>query len=325
MGITHLSGLEVAGVPTMGVAGVPGLYTGNWWFVNETTGSDGNTGASDNPFKTLNQALTMAQANNNDVVAFEGTIHLTSTLVWNKNQVHLIGMCAPLMKGKRARISVSGSTAFTPMVSVTASGCHFNRFGTFYGFNSSTNNVQPWADTGGRNCYDLVEFLGFGDGTATTGTANKTTSRSLTLNTSTGETTFRNCVFGEDTESRGAANYNIEIAGGAPRLTFENCDIYGLIAAGGTGGGFLLIGAAGIDRYVNFKNCRFISDTKSSGSTLTQAFNLNASIGGLVMLDQCTMVGVTHIETAPTNQVFLTNAAPSIAADAGIATNNHSS
>jgi len=324
MGITHLSGLEVAGVPIITSGGAP-LYTGNWWFVNESTGSDGNTGASDNPFKTLGQAISVAQANNNDVVAFEGTIHLTSTLTWNKNQVHLIGMCAPLMRGKRARISVSGTTAFSPMVSVTGSGCNFRNFGTFYGFNSASNNAIPWQDTGGRNSYDVVEFLGFGDGTASTGTANLTAARSFVLNTSTGETTFRKCVFGVDTVARGAANFNVEILGGAPRITFEDCDFEALLASGGTGGSFLKIGAAGIDRYVNFKNCRFLSDVKSTGSTMTQAFNISGTAGGLIMMDQCTTVGATHLETTPTNIIFVNNSAPSTVADVGIAVNNHSS
>lgn len=324
MAVTNLSQLTLNTGPVLPASGSP-IYTGNWFFVNESTGSDGNTGAADQPFKTLTFALSKCKANNNDVVAFMGTIHLTSTLAWSVDQVHLIGMDAPLMRGKRARISVSGSTAFSPLVSVTAAGCNFRNFGTFYGFNSASNNALAWQDTGGRNSYDLVEFMGFGDATASTGTAAIVGARSFKFNTSTGETTFRSCVFGVDTISRTAANYNLEIAGGAPRITFENCDFEAYIGSGGTGGGFLTIGASGIDRYLNFKNCRFINDIKSSGSTLTQAFNLNAAIGGLVMLDQCTMVGVTHIETSPTNQVFVNNAAPSITADCGIAVNNHSS
>ena len=37
MGTTHLSGLEVAGVPTQGVSGAP-LFTGNWFFVDAING-----------------------------------------------------------------------------------------------------------------------------------------------------------------------------------------------------------------------------------------------------------------------------------------------
>lgn len=308
MGMTNLNALILDTGPVL-----PGsyLYTGNWWFVNETTGSDGNDGSAATPFKTLSQALTKASANNNDVVAFIGTIHLTSTLVWSKNQVHLVGMCDPLRRGKRARISSSGSTAFTPLVSVTASGCHMTNFGTFYGFNSASNNATCWSDTGGRNCYDRVEFMGFGDGTATTGTANKTGSRAFVLNTSTGETTWRDCVFGVDTIQRNATNYTVELAGGAPRLSFENCDFESDLGSSGTGSSHILIGSAGIDRYAIFNRCRFLSDTKSSGSAMAQAFNVSGSAGGLVLLDQCTMgVGVTKIETSASGSICINMGAP---------------
>lgn len=323
MGISHFDQITLSTGPVL--PGGPVLYTGSYYFVNEASGNDGNTGAADNPFQTLGAALNAATANQNDVICFQGTLHLTSTVVWNKAQVHLIGMDAPLRRGKRARISVTGATAFAPLVNVTASGCEFRNFGTFYGFNSASNNTMPWIEAGGRNCYDNVEFLGFGDGTATTGTSNKTTSRALLVTGSTGENTFRQCTFGVDTVSRGAANYTLEIAGGSPRNYFVDCDFEMFLAAGGTGGGHLLIGAAGIDRYCLFENCRFHNSVKSSGSTLTQLANLNAAIGGAVLMNQCTGYGYTHIETTPTSQIYLDNAAPSIAADVGIATLNHSS
>jgi hypothetical protein len=327
MGITHLSGLQVAGVPTMGISTNGPLYTGNYWFVNETTGSDGNTGTSpQDAFATLSAAHTAATASNNDVVIFEGTIHLTATLTWSKNQVHLIGSNAPTKRGKRSRISVSGTTAFEPLVNVTAQGCNFKNFGTFYAFNlSATNNTICWQDLGGRNAYDLVEFLGFGDGTATTGTANVAGARALVFNNNTGESTFRDCVFGVDTATRNGTNYTIEIAGGAPRLTFQNCDFEAYLGSSGAASAHILIGADGIDRYLNFVGCRFLNAIKSGATAMTQLMSINGAIGGLIMLDQCTGIGYTHIETTPSNQVYVSNAAPSTAADVGIATNNHSS
>lgn len=288
----------------MGVGGAP-FYTGNWFFVNETTGSDGAEGSPEAPFKTLARALAKCQANNNDVVAFEGTIHLTSSLAWNKNQVHLIGMCDPLQRGKRARISVSGTTGFNMLVNVTASGCHFRNFGTFYGWTNTSSALLAWSDTGGRNCYELVEFMGFGDGTVSTGSSNLTGSRAFKLNTSTGETTFRSCVFGVDTVTRNATNSTVEIAGGAPRITFENCDFEAYLGSSGAASTHVLIGAAGIDRYVNFKNCRFLNSTKSAATAMTQCFSVNSAAGGFVMLDQCTGFGFTHWETSASGCVVL--------------------
>ncbi len=320
MGITNLDQLYLQGVPVIPGSTSAGLFTGNWYFVNETTGGDGNPGTFDQPLATLSAALAKCNANNNDVVAFSGTIHLTSTLVWNKANVSLIGLCASIKRGKRARISVSGSTAFSPMVSVTAAGCTFSNFGTFYGFNSASNNITPWQDTGGRNAYNLVEFMGFGDSTVTTGTANKTTSRAFIFNNSVGESTFRSCVFGVDTVVRNAANYTLEIAGGAPRLTFYDCDFEADIGASGTASSHVLIGSAGIDRYVDFINCRFLNSIKSGASAMTQAFNVSGSAGGFVFLDQCTIVGITKPETTASNSIYINNSA--VSATAGIAINN---
>lgn len=305
---TAFDSLLVGGVPTMGINGAP-LYTGNWWFVNETTGSDGNTGAANSPFKTLSWAQTKAVANNNDVVAFSGTIHQTSTLVWAKNQVHLIGMDAPLQTGKRARISVSGTTAFNKLVQVTASGCQFANFGTFYGFNSASNNAICWSDEGGRNSYDLVEFLGFGDGTASTGTSNITAARALSFNNNTGESVFRRCQFGVDTVVRNAANFTVEILGNAPRLQFENCNFVSDLGSSGTGSSHIKIATAGIDRWLNFVGCRF--NSFAGGSTMAQILNITSDAGGTVLLDQCTFDGAaTAWQTSPTTNVVMNMLAP---------------
>lgn len=317
---TNLSALAVAGVPTMGVGGLL-PYTGNYYFVNESTGSDGNTGAADNPFKTLSQAHTVATAGNNDVVFITGTIHQTATLAWSKNNTHLVGLCAPLKRGKRARISVSGTTAFTPMVDVTATGCLFYNFGTFYGFNSASNNAICWTEEGGRNNYNLVEFLGFGDGTASTGTANIVGARAVLVK-GVGEDTFRDCVFGVDTQTRNATNYTVEFQNAVPRIYFEDCDWEALIGASGTASSHLY-GAASecIDRYVKFNRCTFNNAIKSTATAMAQCINLAASAGGYFDLKNCNSIGITKWETTASNQVYLDMSAPSASAG-GYAVNN---
>lgn len=303
-------GITSFGVPIVGGSLPP--FTGNYFWVNETTGSDGNTGAADNPFKTLTQALSQCQANNNDVVLFTGTIHLTSTLAWNKNQVHLVGLDAPLKRGKRARISSSGATAFAPLVDVTGSGCWFQTFGTFYGFNSASNNTICWKEEGGRNCYDLVEFLGFGDGTASTGTANITGARALLVSGNTGENTFRSCVLGVDTTTRNATNATLEFTGGSPRNYFIGCDFE--MSAGSSGAAASHVytaGAAAIDRYAKFENCTFNNAIGSGATTINQVFSLAASAGGYFDLSQCRWIGATHLETTASNQIYIDMSAPS--------------
>ena len=82
------------GMPLFGIAGVP-PFTGNFFWVDETNGSDGNTGGPQDPFKTLTQALASCQANNNDVVFMTGSVHTATTIAWNLNKTHLIGLGAP--------------------------------------------------------------------------------------------------------------------------------------------------------------------------------------------------------------------------------------
>lgn len=67
MGITHLSGLEVSGVPTLGMSGIPAT-NGNVLFVSSTQGSDGNTGAADNPLATIAAAQSKATADHGDII-----------------------------------------------------------------------------------------------------------------------------------------------------------------------------------------------------------------------------------------------------------------
>lgn len=317
-------GITSLGIPTFGPGGLL-PFIGNYIFVQERSssviayGQYAGLGTASDPYNTLEQALAAAVSGNNDVIFLIGTVHATATIAWSKNNVHLIGLCDPIKRGKRARISVTGTTAYGPLVDVTGNGCWFANFGTFFGF-ATTGSTTPicWQDTGGRNSYDNVEFMGFGDATASTGTANQTGARAFKLNTSTGETTWRNCVFGVDTLQRGAANYTVEIAGGAPRCTFESCDFEADLAAGGTGGAHLLIGSAGIDRYLNIRDCVFGNSIKSSGSTMTQCMSLSASSGGVVLLKDSTGYGFTNWETSASG-VLYGNMPAATASDSGFA------
>lgn len=314
------NGVSSFGVPILGPGGLL-PFTGNYWFVEETQtiGASAGEGSFDQPFNSLSQALSAATPNNNDVIFLTGTVHQTTALLWNKGQTHLIGLCNGVKRGKRARISSSGTTPFSNLVNVSQPGCLFANFGTFYGF-PTTGATSPiaWLDTGGRNAYDNVEFLGFGDATVTTGTANQTAARAFKLSGTTGETTLRGCVFGVDTVQRGAVNYTVEISGGAPRVTLEDCDFEADLAAGGAGGSHLLIASGGIDRYLDIVRANFWAATKSGGTAMTQALNVSASAGGIVQIRDSTGFGFTHWETSASGSVVINMPAPT-AHDGGIA------
>jgi hypothetical protein len=297
-----------------------GPGSGPTYYVNQTIGSDvkGNDGFNPySPLKTLDRALELedlaldreglASVGRNAVVAFWGTQSRTSTLAWALPGTHLVGLCAPLRRGKRARISVTGSTGFNKLVAVTGAGCEFSNFGTLYGWADTSAALLAWSDEIGRSSYDNVEFMGFGDNTASTGSANLTGSRALKFTGANGESTWKNCVFGVDTTDRNATNYTVEIAGAAARLTFEDCVWEARLGASGGSSSHLLIGASGIDRYVDIVRGRFHN---FSTTAMSQVLNISASAGGTVLLDQSTFAGGTAWQTSPGANVVMNMTIP---------------
>lgn len=340
MGITHLSGLEVAGVPTMGMSGLP-LTSGNVYFVDYVNGSDGNSGAADQPLQTLYGAHNKMTAGQNDVAVIVGDGSTTATqrlslanaqainpaatagtLVWSKNACHIVGMCSPTMVSQRARIapptgtytqSTFGSGNF---VTVSASGCIFANFSVFNGFSTGGNNQIAWTDSGGRNYYSNVMFGGAAD----TASAQSTSSRSLLISGG-GEHTFDGCEFGLDTVTRTVANATLQFSGGTARNTFRNCNFVFQTSAATTLG-VIVAAAAGMDRWQKFDNCSFINNVQSTSTTMDALATLPASAGGLLLMKNCTMVGITEFGTDATSrgQIYVDGAAPT-AGTSGIAVN----
>jgi hypothetical protein len=299
VGITNFSGLEVAGVPTIGTGGLL-PFTGNYYFVNEATGADGNSGAADAPLATLARAQALATANNNDVVFVTGTIHTASTIAWAKDKVHLIGLTAP-SGNDRARISSTGTTVFTPMVNVTAQGCIIANIGTFYGYVDAVTQIC-WAEAGGRNYYKNVQFLGGGNATG----AAQAGMRSLTV-AGSGENVFDGCTIGLDTVVRATnANASLEFLSGTPRNKFYGCTFQ--MDSSLAGNLHFTVGSGGIDRYVLFQDCTFFNAINSGATTISVAATVNASAGGSVLLKNCTSVGATVYAT--TGPIYVDGAVP---------------
>lgn len=279
------------GMPLYGMAGILPPMTGNVFFVNEASGSDGNTGGPQDPFATLTQALAKCTNNNNDIVYLMGTVHVTATVAWNLSKTHLIGLAPNLNSEARARISQTGSTVFTPLVNVTGSECIFRNIGSFHGFVDLTNQIC-WAEAGGRNEYTNCAFLGMGNAT---GGASQTGSRSLTISTN-GENTFTDCVVGLDTVTRSTTNATLELLAGTPRNVFRRCLFPALTSSAGAL--HVTVGSGGMDRWCLFDDCKFINCVESGGTAMSAAMIANASAGGAILLTPTTIsLGATAIAT----------------------------
>jgi len=300
------------GMPLYGIQGTLPPFSGNSFWVDETNGSDGNTGGPQDPLKTLTQALALCTSNNNDVVYLVGTVHVTATVAWNKNRTHLIGLGPTLDSEARARISQTGSTVFTPLVNVTGAECIFSNIGAFHGFVDLTAQIC-WAEAGQRNQYFHCAFLGMGNAT---GGASQTGSRSLTVGGvgGNGESTFINCIIGLDTITRSAANASLEIINGSPRNVFRNC-IFPCLSSSASAL-LITVGASGMDRWALFDKCSFLNCVETGGTTLSAAIIANASAGGAVCIQDCFSLGSTAVAT--TGPVYITGNVP-VATTSGIA------
>lgn len=341
MSLTNFpNGVSSFGVPVLGsIAGVP--FTGNYWFVDPANGADGNDGTTELPLATLYEAHRRCIDGNNDTVVLigngqsSGTARLSlalaqsitpaataGTLVWSKNATNLVGVCAPTRIGQRARLapptgtytaSTFGSATF---VSVTGSGCTFANLDVFSGFSTGSTTAVNWNDSGGRNAYLNVNFQGLADA-ASAGAAG---ARTLKVS-GTGEHLFQNCVLGLDTVTRTAANATIEFSAGTTRSVFENC-IFPFMTSASTPLGIIVAAAAGSDRFQLFDRCTFINAVGSTSTTMAGLATLAASMGGVLVMKDCTLVGITEFGTDATSrgQIFVDGGTVT-AATSGIAVN----
>ena len=341
MGITHLSGLEVAGVPTMGIGGAP-FFTGNWYFVDALHGSDGNIGSADSPFATIYRGYQAAADNNNDVIVVVGSgttsgtqrmsaalaasvdpTATTGTITWAKNACHLVGMTAPTQVNSRARFAPPTGTYTAAtfgnagnMFNVTGQGCLFANFSLFNGFSTGAAAQIAWKEAGGRNYYHNVDFGGMGDAAS----AADAGSRSIKIS-GNGENTFITCNFGLDTVSRGAANATVEFSGGVARNVFRDCT-FPFETSASTPLGIIVSAASGIDRWQLFDRCLFLNNVQSGSTTMSGLSTLPASAGGMIMMKDCTLIGITEFGTDATSrgQIYVDGGAPT-AATSGIGVN----
>ena len=282
------------GMPLFGVAGVP-PFTGNYFWVDETNGSDGNTGGPQDPFKTLKQAHASCLANNNDVVFLTGSSHTAVSIAWSKNKTHLIGLSPP-SQNSRARIAITDTTvttAVTPLVNMTAAGCIFQNIEVYNGVNANSAQVAILV-AGGQSYFKNCNFLGDQQLTAAAHAGNRS------LSVASDENLFENCTIGGDTVLRATGNnatmdlvVNPTSGLGAARNVFRSCVFQAF--SSNTSNLQVSIGAGAMDRYVLFDNCVFTNFIAGGGVAMTAAISANASAGGLVLVNNGFVVAGTKV------------------------------
>lgn len=250
-------------------------------------GDDGNRGQTpQTAVKTLSRALALAEADKNDVVllydggasASDTSTRLTSTLTWNKDLVHLIGISSNPISQRCRITSTSGGSAVTPMLNVTANGCKFANFQVFGG--NTTGDLVPVQVTGDRNTFYNVHFAGMGDATLAS-TANAC---SLKIDGG-GENFFDRCVIGLDTISRdGDAKGELWLDGGGARNWFHKC-FFNSYISDTDHFHVTLEDTTAIDRVLVFEDCMFFSKSTNKAVTQASIFSIPAGISqGAILL-----------------------------------------
>jgi len=272
-------------------------------------GSDGAEGNQINAsLKTLTEAYSRCVSGRGDVVYLlnnglsTGTARLASLLTWAKNNTHLVGLCAPSQLSQRARISHSATAGigFPLLFKVAAAGCTFQNLQWFQGYAVDEDQTCLELTSAAQRCvFSNCHIAGMGAALPAARAG------SMTLKLGGAENVFQGCTIGLDTESRTAANSEVVVTVGL-RNIFRDC-LFPTFA-GNAGHLFLSAANGTIDRWLLMQRCIFINAIQSTATAMTSALSVGSAMGGMVILDGCSLYGATYWVGADTAKVMLIGA-----------------
>lgn len=318
MPLTHFPhGISSFGMPIMGGAGslplmggrIAGTGDQKVYFVDPANASgDGGTGLSpEQALNTVSAAEDKCRDLSGDTIYLlndgntSGTSREDSTITWDKDNVHLIGLCAPTVN-QRSRISPSAATtAVTPQLTVSGNGNIFHNI-SFVEANTTAADSTGISVTGLRNYFSYISILNMlgsgGDDAAT-----RAGSECLLL-TGAEENTFYHCYIGADTTARSAANANVRFASASARNLFESC-IFAMSATAATPYFCDANTANALDRWTEFRDCTFVNAVSSSGTELSTAFVVSATANGMFMVTGSTsLFGAAEWDAGNSGNVY---------------------
>lgn len=312
--MTDLSSLRIAGVPIFGGDGMLPLMGGNIaatgeqknYFVDPGNASgDGGTGlVPSSALNTVSAAETKCRDKSGDTVYLlndgntSGTSREDSTITWDKDNVHLVGLCSPGVN-QRARISPSAATtAVTPQLLVSGNGNIFKNFALIEA-NTVAADSTGLAVTGLRNYFEGVSILNM---LGLTSNDARTRAGSECILLGGEENTFQGCTIGTDTSDRSAANANVRTQATSTRNRFIDC-FFGMHTSASSPL-FLDVPTGTMDRWLLFTRCMFINAVGSTATELATAFVVHSSAGGMVVLQDSYVAGAVEWEVGGAGNVY---------------------
>lgn len=324
-GLFQYGGLPVGNgmIPITGIAS-DGVSAPRAFFVHGYLGNDGNSGLSPkSPLKTVTTAYGLCEDGRGDTVYIlnDGTSTASvrdAALTWAKDNTHLIGLCAPAMVNQRARIAPPTTStvdvdAYTPYLTLSASGCIFSNLSWFQGQSENKASVGVLV-SGSRNVFNNVGII-------TGAHATQAGNVCYQLQLSGSENLFDNCYIGTDTVSYGnVASSNVcfgtsaSSAAEVTRTVFRNC-IFPKFATGAAQLFVTVLGLTEISRWNLFEDCNFIN---TGTSTMTQGVNVPGSTTGRLFFKDCAFFGCTDVTAANNALVQLSGSAEGNAANTSL-------
>ena len=298
---TQMGGVHYSGqVYAMGVPVVGGMLTGGTsYFLDPNFGNDNNKGTSiDEAVKTMAKAYSLLTEKKNDVLyvigGYTGVV-LAETLTWAKSHTHMIGISAPVWYSPRSRIS-HGTANFSPIIEVTASDCLFKNIALLQG-NGGADNHIALKISGSRNVFEDCSINPMLH--ATEGADADCIGIDLV---GALQTTFRDCLIGNETIARADANCLVKFETSAGRTLFDRCIFLQFVSAATP----IVINAGGAIGYNMYRDCLFLNYSANMAVSATGAFdNFNAATNVHVLTNPI-FVGFTDIEkTSDSGKVFV--------------------
>lgn len=301
---------------------------GSVFYVKPSTGSNSNSGNSpDAALKTLAAALAKCTAGKNDTVVLFGesntagstTDYQSSTLAWNKDLTHLIGVNAGGRISNRSRVAfISTYVTASNLFTLSANGCRIQGVEFFAGV-ADANPTGCLKVTGSRNVISGCHIAGIGHASMDIAGG-----YSVKLDGAE-ENEFIDCQIGADTIAAGsAANADLLVDGAAARNYFENCRFARLIEHASNFAFVQLADATAIDRWLHFKGCTFIPTSTNYAYALAGVMKVPVLTQGVIVVEDCVAVP-SDASTAPkwdandSDKIMLFNSPTPAADTAGVA------
>lgn len=301
------TGVSSFGMPLSGAFPLTGSR-GRVFYVDSAVGSDDNDGSFEAPFDTIAEAYSRCTSGYGDIVFLLNDGGTTGTardvaITWAKNNTHLIGLCAPGLN-QRARISPATTAtdvdAYTPYITLSASGCVFSNFSIFQGNSEDSKASVGIKVSGSRNYFNNVGII-------TGAHANQGDEATYQLQVTGSENVFEYCYIGQDTAAAGnnAAYANLRFGSGAAdeatRNIFRHC--YFPMFADDTEPCFVrVVGLTDISRWNLFEDCVFIN---TGTSTLDAGVVSPGSVTGKLFFKDCAFYGCTDVTAADSSDVLM--------------------